>query len=426
MSSIVKSFISLVLVSFGTCSLHVILAQESKIQDSTKVKGRSGYQTDLNSGIQSLMTFLMIQDDAEPSDFLRFPKLDSLSSPWFDWKKKLNEDLGLQLNISYSSTNQYGRTAPHKNEEFAGSGFLKFYSRWNLINKHKENKGVLVFGLDYRHKYSDIPPSELGFDLGYNGISALTFSDSKWILIDLNWQQTFNKGRTGIIIGRYDPNDYFDILGYVNPWTTFQNLSILLNPSIALPDLATGIGIGHQFNDQIQAKLSITDANGVGTEVKFFNDFSELYTTGELSWSPSREDRYFKNIHITAWHADSREKANIEESQGVAIGANWTFFEQFMPFVRAGWSDGNGSFYTQSYTAGFIYKPNLNKDLIGIGINWGETQDGIGQLSSELFYRFQFSQNFAVTPSVQYYKNPGLNTNLNNVFVVGLRGRVAL
>ncbi len=421
MRTVIKAFI-LTLVCFGT---NTIFAQEVKSQDSTSAKGRSGYKSDLDAGFESLMTFLMIQDDAEPASFLRFPKLDSLTNPWFDWKKKVNDDLGLQLNISYSSTNQYGRTSPQKEKEYAGSGIFKFYSRWALVNKHKKNNGVLAFGFDHRHKYSDIPPGDLGFALGYNGIPALLFTDAKFILIDLNWQQTFNKGRTGIIVGRYDPNDYFDVLGYVNPFTTFQNLSILLNASIALPDLATGIGIGHWFNDQFEAKFSVSDVNGVGTEVNFFNDFGELYTTGELSWSPSREDRYYKNIHVTAWHADDRELAAVEESQGIAIGANWTFFEQFMPFVRAGWSDGSASIYSQYYGGGLIFKPNVNQDLLGIGLSWGKTQADIGQLTTEVFYRFQFSQNFAITPSLQYLNNPGLALDTNSIIIAGLRGRIA-
>ncbi|MDM9631706.1 carbohydrate porin [Robiginitalea aurantiaca] len=402
-----------------------VVAQEDKMQLDT-IPEKSGYTSDLQKGINSITTFFMLEDDKEKNTLLRLPLIDSLSQPYYDWKRQLNERTGFIYSLTYSSTNMWGRSSPEKVWDYSGSGFLKFYSRWTLVNRNKLNTGVLAVGVDHRHSYSPFPPGSLGFELGYNGIPALLFTDAKWMLIDLNWQQKFNNGRTGVIIGRYDPNDYFDVLGYVNPFTTFQNLAILLNPSIAFPDLSTGIGASHWITDQVLISATVNDANGLGTEVKFFNDFDELYKSVELSWSPSRDMRFFKNFHVTYWHADARDRAELEESQGIAIGGNWTFHETLMPFFKAGWSQGSAPIYSQSYTGGFILKPNLNKDLFGLGVNWGQTQSDIWQFSSELFYRFQFSQNFAITPSVQYFKNPALDPNLNSAFVVGLRGRLAL
>ena len=400
----------------------------SQSKDSLQVSGKdkSGYTSELEQGVASLSAFAAIEDDAVAETLLRIPELDSLTVFWFDWKRKLNEDVGFQFNLSYATANQYGQNSPQNDNKFAAGGEVKLYSRWNFINRGKQNTGTLVLSVAHRHAYTDIPASELGFYLGYNGQTALLFNNSKLNLLELSWQQKFNKGRSGIVVGRYDPNEYFDVLGYVNPFTTFQNLSILVNPSIALPDTSTGIGIGHWFNDQFTIQATVNDANGTASEVVFFNDWSELYTSAEFSWSPSRKDRFLKNFHVTYWHADARDRAGLEESQGIAIGGNWTFHETLMPFFKAGWSQGSAPIYSQSYTGGCIRNPNVNKDLIGLGFKWGQTQSDIWQFSSELFYRFQFSENFAITPSVQYFKNPALDPNLNSAFVVGLRGRLAL
>ncbi len=96
-----------------------------------------------------------------------------------------------------------------------------------------------------------------------------------------------------------------------------------------------------------------------------------------------------------------------------------------MPYVRAGWSSGTASIYYQYYGGGLLFKPNVNQDLLGVGISWGKTQNDMGHLTTELFYRFQFSQNFTVTPSFQYLKNPGLATDTKNIIIGGLRGRLA-
>ena len=52
----------------------------------------------------------------------------------------------------------------------------------------------------------------------------------------LNWQQGFNDGNTGLIVGRCDPNDYMNVLGYVNPWMIFSNLTSNLDASVAFSD----------------------------------------------------------------------------------------------------------------------------------------------------------------------------------------------
>jgi porin len=43
-----------------------------------------------------------------------------------------------------------------------------------------------------------------------------------------------------------------------------------------------------------------------------------------------------------------------------------------------------------------------------------------------LFWRYQLTRELAVTPSIQYIKDPALNPDENSLWVFGLRVRVAL
>lgn len=142
---------------------------------------------------------------------------------------------------------------------------------------------------------------------------------------------------------------------------------------------------------------------------------------------PSIDDRYFKNVHMILWHVDERDEAAIPSSQGIALGANWTFYEKFMPFVRAGWSDGDAPLMNKTATVGLIHR-FFRSDLFGIGFNWGDPSDDAlrDQYSSELFYRFQISQNLALTPSVQLLIDPALNPNEDRIWMLGQRLRIAL
>jgi hypothetical protein len=47
-------------------------------------------------------------------------------------------------------------------------------------------------------------------------------------------------------------------------------------------------------------------------------------------------------------------------------------------------------------------------------------------MGMEFFYRSQFAQNLAITPSVQWLVNPTLNPEEEQIGVFGLRGRLTL
>ena len=228
--------------------------------------------------------------------------------------------------------------------------------------------------------------------------------------------------------GRIDPTDYIDILGYANQRTTFLNLSSLVNPSIALPDTGFGFAAGTMLTEQFFAKGLISDANGSLTEIEFFPGGSEFFTYGEIGWTPSRDDRFLTNIHVGAWHVDERVDAGVPESHGVVVSANVTINDVFMPFIRAGWSDGEAPFYGKAISGGFIYYLPRYRDLIGFAAAWNDPAvPGLSdQTTLEAFYRYQFSDDVALTADAQLLLNPSLDPNEDQIAGFGLRARVNL
>ena len=73
----------------------------------------------------------------------------------------------------------------------------------------------------------------------------------------------------------------------------------------------------------------------------------------------------------------------------------------------------------------------LGGNRVGVGINWGEPSDttfepGLrDQTSVELYYRIQIFKELAITPDLQYIKNPALNPEESSLWVFGLRARFA-
>ena len=99
-----------------------------------------------------------------------------------------------------------------------------------------------------------------------------------------------------------------------------------------------------------------------------------------------------------------------------------------MGFVLTGWSKGSAPNYNETCTAGFIRKFRRNSDLLALAVNRGDPPDGSSgsQTTGELFYRLQFSQGLAITPSVQLLKDPALNPVDDTVWVWGIRFRLTL
>ena len=205
-----------------------------------------------------------------------------------------------------------------------------------------------------------------------------------------------------------------------------MNLSSLVNPSIALPDQGFGFGAGVMLNDQVFAKGLITDANGSLTEIEFFPGGSEFFTYVEIGWTPSREERFLTNVHVGAWHVDERKKARIPENHGVVVSANVTINDVFMPFVRAGWSDGDAPFYNKAVSGGFMYYFPQYRDLMGFAAAWNDpAAPGLpDQGSFEVFYRYQFSDNIAITADAQLLLKPALHPSEDQIAVFGLRTRL--
>ena len=200
------------------------------------------------------------EDDRLPDPVRRFPRFDSVFKPWFDFKSRVNEDYGLKFGVNYTAVYQgLNADASLTGEDTASTGIARLYGSWTLLGRGTKNTGSLIFNVDNRHRIGTrIAPAGLAGQAGYIGVTGTLFNDVELVVVDLNWQQLLNNGNTGLLAGRFDPNDYLGVLGYANPWTTFSNVATLLNPSVAFPDMGYGVGAGRWINGQWEASATPT------------------------------------------------------------------------------------------------------------------------------------------------------------------------
>ena len=363
---------------------------------------------------------------------------ERVSQPWFDWKAELQENTGFSFGLDY--TGLYLGSNDSLGKDSASSGMIRFFGAWDLVGRGTKNTGALVWKVEHRHSYESTAPNGFGLgELGYVGVIGGPFSDEESRLTNLYWRQRFNEGNASLIGGYLDATDYADTFVGGSPWTGFVNLVFSTgSASMFLPNDATlGFAAATMLTDNMYVIAGITNAFADPTDPfdDSFDDFfsnNEHFKSLEIGWTSSQSRIYQDNTHATFWHVDDSAKAGIVDGWGVAFSHVRHLNEKWMPFLRGGYADDGGSLLQKSLSGGLLYQNVAGRDLFGLGLNWGEPNETTfapdldDQYTLEAFYRFQFAQQIAITPSVEYLKNPALNPEEDSLWAFGLRARLAL
>ncbi len=260
-------------------------------------------------------------------------------------------------------------------------------------------------------------------------------ADTPWRVQHLEWQQHFCDGNWVWYAGFFDTTDFVDVYALGSPWESFTNLTMSSGSAmINLPSGALGAVLGgFLIPERVYVVGMISDINGDPTQISFDSFFnqSEYITTLELGITSSKEKLFLDNAHVTFWHVDPRQQAGTAEQWGVTTNFSKVVKENWLPFVRGGWSTpGGGSLLQTSVTAGIGYQRDPSKNVSAIAVNWGQpNEDSFGpglnsQWTVEGFQLLQMTKRLQVTPSVQLIGDPALNPETDFLALFGLRLRL--
>jgi porin len=377
----------------------------------------------------------LIADDARPiSALLEERVLD----PWFEWKKGLQDDFGIGSGLDYSALALSASESAGKSN--ASGGMLRFFGSWDLVGRGTKNSGALVWKIEHRHRYGDVSPGGFGLgELGYVGVIGGPWSNQGTRLSNLYWRQRFLNGSATLVGGYLDVTDYVDTFVGGSPWTGFVNLAFSTgSASMFLPNEATpGAALGFMASDKVYVIGGVANAYSDPTDPfddsldRLFSD-GELFKSLEIGWTASQDRIYQDNTHVTVWHVDDSVLAGAQKGWGVAFSHVRHINDRWMPFLRGGYADDGGSLLEKSISAGVLYQHNPGSHLLGLGLNWGEPNETTfapdldDQVTAELFYRINLTQQLAITPSLEYLRNPALNPQEDSIWIVGVRLRFAM
>ena len=112
-------------------------------------------------------------------------------------RTNLQENAGLTLGSDYNALVQ-GATES-LGEDWAGGGVFRVYGQWQWPGEPWKNPSSLSFKFENRHRYTEIAPQQLGAQLGYSSLTAITWSDAGWLLSNFYWHQQLLNNRLSFV-----------------------------------------------------------------------------------------------------------------------------------------------------------------------------------------------------------------------------------
>ncbi len=423
---------SRLLLTFTVCVISIAgYAQE----DSTSYKNNEGFGGPKTVGGQ-------LEVDNAP----RFENRIAIkhTKPWYDFKAKVASNTGIEFGINYTSVFVYSSaTISEANTSNASSGILDLQAGWTFLNRKKgKNTGKIFIKINDRHSYNgpnSTAPMFHGLnESGYYGLPATGFRSYTFRMLELNYQQSLFDNHFHFVVGKVDPTNYFNFHGLIVPWQHFIGYGASVSGTVNWPNQGLGAIVSFRPFEKWYVMAGITDIYGDRYANGDFLHFGDEFQNGkfwkaiEVGFVPSFDERYFRKISVTYWHGSQYTNiggADIAMGQGVAVSAHWFFQDRHVPFIRFGFSNGNGenAFYKADVQLGYGYR-FLNYDILGINASWNQPNipDVKDQITAELFYRVNVTAHLEFTPSIQFVANPTFNPTTNSMFYFGIRGRITL
>ena len=398
---------------------------------SEERKSKFGYGTRRELGPTSVPSELVDADKVNEHPRFRIPVVDRIHDPYYAWKADLNKKYDLRFSIDYNILYQTFDSSPGPGTEQSGaSGVARAFGEWVLLNRDDQGShGSLVTKFEHRHRMADIAPQDLGLQAGYAGITGANFNDAQWLTSNLYWKQRFLERKGLLILGQIDRGEYVDMLPIASPYTTFQNLSSVVNPVLPFTIQALGFHASYKGDAPLYVAGGMSDANAVSGKLRTDKYNGETFKHVAVGLTETRESFFSNNAQLTFWHQDRLSDTGGPESWGIVASAIKTSADAVWAVGgRAGWADEPAGPAERHLGLAITHNDPSDDDVHGLSVAWDDIWNAAqdDQITSEAFWNIQLSPNMEITPSVQYIANPALDPTKDDLWLYSARWRVTL
>lgn len=378
---------------------------------------------------------MSVEGDLEP-DGPPGPRRATALAPWFTWKQGLTERHGLTIGGSWGMLWQNYSDSRIDEHNAVGSKFT-FNLSYALTNRGQPN--ALTFDMaveDRRPLFTDLAPLQAGIGAGSAVPTAATWGDFSLGITQAYVRQNLADNRFQYAVGKLFAPNFVNAYPFFDDNRQFLSLQFSTSPTIAVPLRGFG-GVAAAFPTEgglyLKGGVFTPYSSDTGWTIDdFFGEDAKFYFF-ETGWSGlsgrgapihARGPMDRNNFHITSWYRDALNDGS-PRAYGFAFNANFMAGEDFMWFVRGGWSDG--WLADRNLSAGFGWRhPNAPSDLFGFAGGWTSPAADFldSQYTTEVFYRYHLTENLALTPVLQVVLNPTLYPTRDSMTVLSVRARV--
>lgn len=364
---------------------------------------------------------------------------DRIAEAYDGFKETLSQDYGFEFSLAYAYVAQASYGGENHLTGSGGQAELDF--TWTAFGREGAGmKGLIGGKIEDRHSvFNSRAPQNVAPAAGSIWTGAAGYGELDLTASQLWYEHHFKRDRVIARIGKIAPFTVFDYYKYKSPRAAFLGQVQNVNPTIAFPPSALGLGAGARLENGGYVAGGVFDANGRAENDGFNTLFEEgeLFSIGEVGWTPDfnillRPGEDYRpgndDYHLTFWHSDSLEKRGRPEGWGFTASAQKGFGD-VVPFFRYGYSNGGTTplEHMASVGVGFENVAGYANDLIGLSVAVGRPSDSDldNQYALEAFYRVQITPSLALTPDVQVILDPALAPTEDSLFLASLRARLA-
>ncbi len=217
-----------------TATTHVAAGEQAPVDGK-----QSGYHASGSFGGPSgVSEELATQDDFR--DALFEPGWSkALFTPWFDWKREVNDEHGLKLGANVLMLAQTASADSSAGDDSAAGGMYRFQGSWRAVSSDT-SVGEFSWRVESRSNIGGVPAPQ---SLGGSYVAALNtgFPYGDNFDVDtpvLSWKQVFTRQRWGYDLGRLAFDVYLDPSWVQSPYRGHMNRAFVFNPTLA----TTGAG----------------------------------------------------------------------------------------------------------------------------------------------------------------------------------------
>ena len=373
----------------------------------------------------------LAENDRKRETILESGVINQAFRPYFDWKRKLNEENELKIGFSLYMLYQESEHSTNNDTNAAGTIF-RFQGSWKAFTSSDKSTGSLVWRVENRSSLAGLQaPSTLGSNVAGALNPGFAYSDNfDTDLSVLSWKQTFNKNTAGLDIGRLAFDVYLDAFAFQTFSRGFINRSFLVNPTMGTTGIgAFGAVVKGFVSNNIMLGAQIYDANAKsGNWDSATVREGEWLKAVEIAWVPDKSRYKTDRIQLTYWQMDERSKASIAKGSGWVVSASVELDKKIMPFIRFGRSDSGANVVAEKSLSGGVEVPVTSNQIFSVGLGWAELSEKkfgaavANESVLESSYKLQVAKNFTLMPDIQYIRNPASLPNESSDWIIGLRG----